>query len=74
MSEIQPEDAGEQGGQQSGQAGGWGRVLDWAGAVAAVVLVAILVDIWSDGRLISRRLRGRGSEGGDDDEQQPGDA
>jgi hypothetical protein len=73
MDETEAAGAGEQGGQQDDQAGGWGRALDWAGAVAAVALVAILIDIWSDGRLISRRLRGgQGGEGGED--EQPGDA
>lgn len=38
----------------------WGRVLDAAGILAGVFLILIVADIWSDGRLISRRLlRGR---------------
>lgn len=46
----------------------WGRALDAAGVVAGVILVAIVIDIWTDGRLISRRL---GRRGGDDDDQEP---
>jgi len=34
----------------------WGRVIDGAGICAAVILVVIVADIFSDGRLISRRL------------------
>ena len=34
----------------------WGRVLDAAGIAAGVVLVVIVADIVSDGRVISRRL------------------
>jgi hypothetical protein len=30
--------------------------LDWAGGAAAVILAVILVDIWTDGRFISRAL------------------
>lgn len=37
----------------------WGRVLDTAGIVAGVLLVAMIADILTDGRLISRRLTGR---------------
>lgn len=37
-------------------AGGWGRALDAAGIAAGVLLVVIVADIWTDGRLISRRL------------------
>jgi hypothetical protein len=44
---------------EPGEGAPWGRALDVAGAVAAVVIVAILVDIWTDGRLISRHLPGR---------------
>lgn len=52
-------------------ASGWGRVLDGLGIAAGLVLVAIVIDIFSDGRLISRRLirrRGEHEEGapGDD--------
>lgn len=48
----------------------WGRALDAAGVVAGVVLVAIIVDIWTDGRLISRRL-GRRDDDDDQAEQVP---
>lgn len=34
----------------------WGRVIDGAGILAAGILVLIVADIFSDGRLISRRL------------------
>jgi hypothetical protein len=34
---------------------GWGP-LDTAGAIAALVLLLIGIDIWTDGKLISRRL------------------
>lgn len=37
----------------------WGRVLDVAGIGAGVVLVFIVADIVTDGRLISRRLQRR---------------
>jgi hypothetical protein len=40
----------------------WGRLLDAAGIIAGILLIVIVADIWTDGRLISRRLRG-----GDDD-------
>lgn len=43
--------------------GGWGRALDAAGIVAGVVLVAIVIDIFSDGRFISRRLHREKGEG-----------
>lgn len=36
----------------------WGA-LDTVGLIAGVILVAIVIDIASDGRLISRRLRPR---------------
>jgi hypothetical protein len=42
----------------------WGRLLDAAGIVAGILLLLICADIWSDGRLISRRLHG-GGEGGE---------
>jgi hypothetical protein len=47
---------------------GW---LDWCGIVAAGLLVVILADIWTDGRILTVRLmRRRGSalpeEGGPD--------
>lgn len=45
----------------------WGRALDAAGVIAGVLLLVIVADIWSDGRLVSRRLlRGGG-------EDKPGD-
>lgn len=50
--------------------GGWGRVLDTAGVLAGVVLVVIVIDIFSDGRLISRRLRRE--RGPDDNVEQQG--
>lgn len=37
---------------------GW-DALDTAGLIAAAILVVILADILSDGRLVSRRLRPR---------------
>lgn len=37
---------------------GWNWV-DTCGIIAGVVLVVILVDVFTDGRLISRRLKGR---------------
>jgi hypothetical protein len=43
--------------------------LDWAGGAAAVILAVILVDIWADGRFISRailRWRDKGEGGGPD--------
>lgn len=44
----------------------WGRVLDVAGGIAAVVLVIIVADIVSDGRVISRRLQQRRAPREDD--------
>ena len=44
-------------GEPDSEGGGWGRALDAAGIVAGLVLAAIIIDIFSDGRLISRRLR-----------------
>jgi len=35
---------------------GWGRLLDTAGIIAAILLAAIVIDIATDGKLISRRL------------------
>lgn len=49
------------------EGGGWGRALDAAGIVAGLVLAAIIIDIFSDGRLISRRLR----RGPDPDQETP---
>ena len=61
------DEAAEDGGRN------WGRVLDGAGIVAGVVLAVIVIDIWSDGRLISRRLRGGQAEAeGEDDDERPG--
>lgn len=48
---------GDQADNQDESGGGWGRVLDTAGILAGAVLVVIVIDIFSDGRLISRRLR-----------------
>lgn len=48
----------------------WSRVLDVAGVVAGVALAAIVVDIWTDGRLISRRIAGRG--GGEPEPEETG--
>jgi len=45
----------------------WGRLIDAAGIIAAVLLVAIVADIWTDGKLITRRLN-RAPGGGE-----PGD-
>lgn len=44
----------------------WGRVLDGLGIVAGVILVVIVADIVSDGRLISRRLHRGGGEPSDE--------
>lgn len=43
---------------ENGQPAGidWGRVIDGAGICAAVILLVIVADIFSDGRLVSRRL------------------
>lgn len=46
------------------QGDGWGRALDVAGIVAAGALVIILLDIWTDGKFISRWL-GRGGSPAD---------
>lgn len=43
------------------QASGW-DAMDTLGIIAGVVLVVIVADIVSDGRLISRRLRSRGQQ------------
>lgn len=37
---------------------GWNWV-DTCGIIAGIVLVVILADVFTDGRLISRRLKGR---------------
>jgi hypothetical protein len=44
---------------------GWGRLLDAAGVAAGLLLLVIVADVLSDGRLISRRLYRRGEEPGD---------
>lgn len=68
-----PAAAAAQGADDSEDRGAWGRVLDVAGIIAGVLLVVIIADIWTDGRLISRRLmRARGDAG--QPEQQPTDA
>lgn len=54
-----PEEA-DPGGEQ-----GWGRFLDAAGMLASVALVLIVIDVLTDGRLISRRLFGDGDEDAD---------
>lgn len=41
---------------------GW---LDWAGIIAAGLLAVILVDIWTGGALISRRLTRSGEAPGE---------
>lgn len=38
--------------------GGWGA-MDTAGLIAGVILIFIVADILTDGRVISRRLRGQ---------------
>ena len=43
---------------QPEEAKGW-DALDTAGLIAAVLLVVIVADIATDGRLVSRRLRPR---------------
>jgi hypothetical protein len=45
------------------EAPGWGRALDVAGIIAGILLIVICADIWSDGRLISRRLHKGGEPG-----------
>ncbi len=47
------------------EGGAWGRIVDGAGIIAGVVLAVIVVDIFTDGRFISRRL-GWGRRGDDD--------
>ena len=47
----------------SGESPDWGRLLDAAGILAGVLLIVIVADIWTDGRLISRRLHRPGHEG-----------
>lgn len=44
----------------------WGRLIDAAGIVAGILLVLIAADIWTDGRVISRRLHRGGGDTGDD--------
>lgn len=50
--------------------------LDWAGGAAAVILVVIVADIFSDGRLVSVPLRRwfARRQGGGGGEVQPGAA
>lgn len=59
-------DVAEPPGQDAPDAAGggldWGRVLDAAGIVAGLLLAVIVADIWTDGRLISRRLHRGGGE------------
>lgn len=51
----------------SGESPDWGRLLDAAGIIAGVLLIVIVADIFTDGRLISRHLyrppRGEGETG-----------
>jgi hypothetical protein len=52
--------------QEADDFGRWGRVLDTAGVIAGVFLILIVADIWTDGRLISRRLGyGQGGDPGE---------
>lgn len=60
----------------AGDAGEGSRVvwLDWAGGLAAVLLVVIVADIWSGGRLVSAplwRWRNRRNGGGGDAAERP---
>ena len=48
----------------SGESPDWGRLLDAAGIIAGVLLIVIVADIWTDGRLISQYLHRRGGEEG----------
>lgn len=45
--------------EQAEGTGRAGRMLDAAGIAAGVVLVVILLDIWTDGKVISRWLTRR---------------
>lgn len=59
MSETTVQAPPEQGEQQPPDtpAGvNWGRLLDAAGIIAGLLLLVIVADIWTDGRLVSRRL------------------
>ena len=49
-------------GDPPGEARDWGRALDAAGIIAGIFLALIVADIWTDGKLISRRLLGRGKD------------
>ena len=49
--------------EPQGEARDWGRALDIAGIIAGIFLAAIIADIWTDGRLISRRLTRKPPEG-----------
>lgn len=51
----------------TGDSPDWGRILDAAGFIAGVLLLVIIGDIWTDGRLISRHLHPRGKD-------EPGDS
>lgn len=53
------------------QGGVWGRIMDGAGIVAGLALGAILIDIFTDGRFISRRLGWRRDEPGDQAPAEP---
>lgn len=52
------------------EGGAWGRVMDGVGIAAGAVLAVILIDIFTDGRFISRRLGWRR----DDGDQAPAEA
>jgi len=52
---------------------GWGRVMDAAGILAGLLLLVIVADIWSDGRLVSRRLMRNREAGGEVEQRTPGD-
>lgn len=54
-----------EGDQAEGTPRDWGRVLDVAGVAAAAVLVVIVADIWTDGRVISRWLQRRPRDTGE---------
>lgn len=61
-----PGPAADDPGTAAGESPGWGRALDVAGVTAGVILVLIVADILTDGKLISRRLhRPGGGEAGD---------
>lgn len=62
MAESTPDPSPAAADETTAEVPGWGRLLDAAGIAAGVLLVIIVADIVTDGRLVSRRLHRRNDD------------